>query len=98
MDAARQLNEADIPTRAVSMPCWEAFAEQSLEYRDSVLPPGVPRISIEAAATLGWERWVGESGKAIGLDHFGASAPYKEIYEHFGLTAERLVTEAKALL
>jgi transketolase len=98
MDAARQLNEAEIPTRAVSMPCWEAFAEQSLEYRDSVLPPGVPRISIEAAATLGWERWVGESGKAIGLDHFGASAPYKEIYEHFGLTAERLVTEAKALL
>ncbi|MEO7454192.1 MAG: transketolase [Fimbriimonadales bacterium] len=97
MDAARLLASDGVAARVVSMPCWEAFAEQPHEYRDSVLPPGVPRISIEAAATLGWERWIGD-GRAIGLDHFGASAPYKEIYEHFGLTASRVCTEAKALL
>ena len=99
LEAARELSENHgIATRVVSMPCWEAFAEQPQEYRHTVLPPDLPRLSVEAAATQGWHRWIGQSGRAIGLDHFGASAPYKEIYEHFGLTAQRLVTEAKSLL
>jgi transketolase len=98
-EAARQLSENhDIAARVVSMPCWEAFAEQPQEYRDSVLPVDIPRLSVEAAATLGWHRWVGDGGRVIGLDHFGASAPYKEIYEHFGLTAQRVATEARTLL
>jgi transketolase len=98
LEAARELSENHgIAARVVSMPCWEAFDEQPQEYRDQVLPPGIPRISIEAAATLGWHKWIGENGRAIGLDHFGASAPYKEIYEHFGLTAQRVVTEVKNL-
>ena len=55
-------------------------------------------MSVEAAATLGWERWVGSKGKAIGLDHFGASAPYQEIYKNFGLTAERVADEVRGLV
>jgi transketolase len=62
------------------------------------LPLNIPRISVEAAATLGWERWVGSAGKAVGLDHFGASAPYQEIYEHFGMTSERVAEECRSLL
>jgi transketolase len=92
-DAAEILETAGIAARVVSMPCWEAFAEQSGSYRDSVLPDGPLIVSVEAGATFGWDRWVGENGVMVGLDHFGASAPYKEIYEHFGLTAERVARE-----
>jgi transketolase len=98
LEAARSLANGAV-VRVVSLPCWELFEEQSQEYRDDVLPPDVPaRISIEAGITHGWERWVGEHGVSIGVDRFGASAPYGRIYEELGLTAERVVAESEALL
>ena len=83
---------------AVSMPCMEYFAQQPQKYRDAVLPPGVPRIAVEAAAPQSWYRWVGERGVVVGLERFGASAPYQRIYKELGLTVERVVQEAKRLL
>jgi transketolase len=96
--AARELLEAaGLPTRVVSMPCAEWFAAQDQAYRDSVLIPAVlARVSVEAATTFGWERWVGEAGASVGIDHFGASAPYEVLYEQFGITAERVVAAAHA--
>ena len=83
----------------VSMPSWELFAEQDQAYQDKVLPPSVKaRVSIEAAATLGWERWIGSEGTAIGVDKFGASAPFKKIYENYGITTDRVIEEANKLL
>jgi transketolase len=85
--------------RVVSMPCWELFEEQGDDYREEVLPASVrARVSVEAGITHGWERWIGEHGRAIGVDRFGASAPYERIYEELGLTPERIVAEAEALL
>jgi len=97
--AKAQLEAAGIPTRVVSMPCWELFSQQSQAYRDEVLPPAVrARVSIEAGVTLGWERWVGSEGASIGLDHFGASAPAEILFEQFGFTVENVVKTAKGLL
>jgi transketolase len=94
--ARERLEEAGVPTRVVSMPCVEWFAEQDQSYRDSVLLPSVrARVSVEAAVTMGWERWVGENGESVGLDHFGASAPYEVLYEQFGITAERVAAAAQ---
>jgi transketolase len=89
---AADLLEADgVATRVVSAPCLDRFAEQDQAYRDEVLPPGCrARVSVEAAATFGWDRWVGESGASIGLDRFGASGPQKDLYEHFGFTPEAI--------
>ena len=84
--------------RAVSMPCLEYFAEQPQDYRDAVLPPGVPRVAVEAAAPQSWYRWVGEHGAIIGLERFGASAPYQRIYQELGLTVDRVVDTARKLL
>ncbi len=84
--------------RAVSMPCLEYFAKQTPEYRASVLPPGVPRVAIEAAAPQSWYRWVGDNGTIIGIERFGASAPYQRIYKELGLTVEHLVDAAQRLL
>ena len=96
---AQQKLEADgIRTRAVSMPSHELFEAQSQEYRDSVLPRGVKRVSIEASQPMSWQRWVGPDGVALGLHRFGASAPYKELYEHLGLTVAKVVDTAKQLV
>ena len=84
--------------RAVSMPCIEYFAKQSVEYRNSVLPPGVPRIAVEAAAPHSWYRWVGENGVIMGIERFGESAPYQRIYKEFGLTVDDVVAEARLLV
>jgi transketolase len=84
--------------RAVSMPCLEYFARQPQSYRDSVLPPGVPRVAVEAAAPQSWYRWVGERGVIVGLERFGASAPYQRIYRELGLTVETVVAKAQELL
>ncbi|MGH7700155.1 MAG: transketolase-like TK C-terminal-containing protein, partial [Gemmatimonadales bacterium] len=84
--------------RVVSMPCLEFFARQPQEYRDAVLPPGVPGLAVEAAAPQSWYRWVGERGAVIGLERFGASAPYQRVYRELGLTVERVVEEARRLL
>ncbi|HEX5825967.1 MAG TPA: transketolase [Candidatus Limnocylindrales bacterium] len=90
--AAADTLEADgIPTRVVSLPCWERFDAQDQAYRDRVLPPAVRRrVSIEAGIPLGWERWVGDEGAIIGIDHFGASAPAGTIFKEFGFTTDRV--------
>ena len=81
------------------MPSWELFAAQPKEYQESVLPPEITaRVSMEAGSKLGWERYLGSRGIAIGLDHFGASAPYEIIYEQFGLTAQAMVDAALSLV
>ena len=84
--------------RAVSAPCLEFFAQQPQAYRDSVLPPGVPRVAVEAAAPMSWYRWVGERGVVVGIERFGTSAPYQRIYQELGLTVENVVAKAKSLL
>jgi transketolase len=97
--AGRVLGERGIKARVVSMPSWELFDAQPQAYRDSVLPPSVTaRVSVEAGVTMGWERYVGLSGKMVGIDHFGASAPYQRVYEEFGLTSEHVIAAAEALL
>jgi transketolase len=97
--AARNMLEAErIPTTVVSMPCWELFEAQDAGYRNAVIDPRTVRVSVEAGATLGWSRYVGETGVSIGLDGFGASAPYEELYAHFGITAEAVAAAARARL
>jgi transketolase len=89
--AADLLEAEGIATRVVSMPCMEHFEAQDADYRDKVLPPGCrARVSVEAAATLGWHQWVGDLGEAIGMHTFGASAPAGVLYKHFGFTPERV--------
>ena len=95
--AADALEAEGIATQLVSMPCMENFAAQDAEYRDQVLPPRTrARISLEAAATLGWHQWVGELGEAIGMHGFGASAPAGALYKHFGFTPERVADAGRA--
>jgi transketolase len=99
MQAQELLEEKDIAARVVSMPSWEIFQNQPKTYRQQVLPDEVrARISIEAAATFGWEKWVGEKGISIGIDQFGASAPYKDLFNSFDLTAEIMVDKAEKLV
>ena len=81
------------------MPSWELFEHQSQEYRDSVLPPAVTaRVSVEQASTFGWDRYVGMSGEAIGMQTFGASAPLKELQKKFGFTVDAVVAAARKQL
>ncbi len=95
VEAAHKLAEQGIGARVVSMPSWELFKEQPPEYQDSVLPPAVTaRVAIEAGVPLGWEQWVGSRGSVIGLERFGASAPYKIIYEQLGFTVDNVVLRA----
>ena len=99
-DAAASALEGDgIGTRVVSLPCWEAFDAQEAGYREGVLPPGVTaRVTIEAGATLGWERYAGDRGAIIGLDRFGASAPGGTIFRELGFTAERVADVARRVV
>lgn len=99
MEAFEQLESQGIRGRVVSMPSWELFDAQPEEYRNSVLPPQVPSLAIEAGVSLAWGRYVhGGLGQVMGIDRYGASAPYKTIFEHFGLTAERVVEQVKKLV
>ncbi len=99
LGARESLEEQGIPTRVVSMPCVEWFHAQDAAYRQEVLPPNVhARVAVEAGIALGWREFVGDDGVVVGLEHFGASAPYKTLYEQFGLTAERVAAAAKASL
>ena len=98
LEAGKLLQDKGIAARVVSLPSWELFDAQPDEYRNAVLPPDIrARISIEAAVPLGWERYVGLDGVAIGLSRFGASAPGKVIYEKLGLTAQHVVEAAQNL-
>jgi len=96
--AAQVLARDGIGARVVSMPCVELFYRQEQAWRDSVLPPGVPRVSVEAGVTWLWRAVVGETGATVGLDRFGASAPADQLYEHFGITPARVAERARALL
>jgi len=99
LGAYERLAGEGIATRVVSVPSMELFARQPQEYRDAVLPPAVPaRLAVEAAAPQPWYRWVGDHGMVMGIERFGASAPYQRIYQEFGLTVDNVVKKAKELL
>ncbi len=99
MEAQATLLKENINARVVSMPSWELFRQQSEEYRNEVLPPlHKLRISVEAASPLGWFEWVGSEGKVIGISTFGTSAPYQEIFNHYDITVDKIVSTAKDLL
>ncbi len=99
MDAQKVLHESGIKTRVVSMPSWERFERQTQDYRDSVLPPAIKaRIAIEAGIELGWEHWVGAEGAVMGINEFGRSAPYAEIYKLMHLTPDDVANRAHQML
>jgi transketolase len=99
LGAYEQLVKEGVKARVVSMPSWELFERQSKEYRDSVLPPSVKkRIAVEAGVTMGWEKYVGDSGRIIGMTSYGASAPADVLFKHFGFTIDNVLKTAKELL
>jgi transketolase len=97
--AQKKLQEQGLQARIVSMPSWELFDAQPKEYRDAVLPPAVrSRLAVEAGVTQGWHKYVGMDGDVIGLDRFGASAPYTVIFEKLGFTTDNVVARALKLM
>jgi transketolase len=95
LEARKLLDGQGISARVVSMPSWKLFREQSKEYRDEVLPPGIPRLAVEAATTFGWREWADD---AVGIDHFGASARGEVLFEKFGFTPENVAERARKLV
>jgi transketolase len=96
VDAARTLTAEGRRVRVVSMPCVSLFAAQDAAWRDAVLPPGVTRrVAVEAGVTDGWWRWVGSQGRVVGIDRFGASAPAKDLFRHYGITADAVAAAAR---
>ena len=99
VEAHEKLRAEGIRSRVVSMPSWDIFEDQPQAYRDSVLPPQVTaRIAIEQGSMLGWERYVGPTGKVVGMKTFGASAPLKELQRKFGFEPERIMDLAREML
>jgi transketolase len=99
VEAYERLKIEGINARVVSMPSWELFEKQDSAYRESVLPPSVTaRVSVEMAATFGWERYVGPKGRSIGMHRFGASAPLKDLLRYFGFTVDKVVEAAHGVL
>jgi transketolase len=99
LGAASELRKRGISARVVSFPSWELFEEQPVSYRDGVLPPSVPlRLGVEAAVAQGWERYIGPQGQMMGIEEFGASAPYKVLAEQFGFTVSSVVSRVEAML
>jgi len=99
MEAGISLASEGVNVRLVSFPSWELFKSQDITYQEQVLPPGVrARLSVEAGVSQGWEHWVGDQGRMISVDRFGASAPYKIIFEKYGLTVENVVDQARQIL
>ncbi len=97
MDAKKALEADGVPAAVVSMPCWEMFEDQDAAYRRAVLGDG-PRVAVEAAISMGWDRYLGPRGAFVGMRSFGASAPAGQLYEHFGITASKVAAAAKGLL
>ncbi|MFV2070904.1 MAG: transketolase C-terminal domain-containing protein, partial [Pirellulales bacterium] len=96
LDARKVLQDDGIATRVVSMPSWELFEEQEAGYRADVLPPETTaRVAVEAGIRQGWDRYLGENGHFVGIDRFGASAPYQEVYQTLGLTVDAVVEAAR---
>ena len=99
MEAAEVLEADGVATRVVSMPCFDRFLEQDDAYRDTVLPRACrARVSVEAGATFGWERWTTEDGESVGMTGFGASGPQPALYEHFGFTSQHVAERARAVV
>ena len=99
LEAQTQLQAKGINVRVVSMPSWELFRAQPQAYRDEVLPPAVKtRLAVEAAAPEGWQEWVGDTGVIIGMTQFGESAPYKDLFKHFGFITEKIVEKVNAMI
>ncbi len=99
LDAAEKLDSEGIKTRVVSFPSWELYEKQSAEYKEKVLPKEVKvRVSIEAAVEFGWSKYTGDGGASISLDRFGASAPFKTLFENFGFTVENIIAKTKELM
>jgi transketolase len=99
MDAGARLAAEGINVRLISFPSWELFAAQEQDYRDLVLPPAIrKRLAVEAGVAQGWERWVGDQGATISIERFGASAPYKTIFECFGITVENILLKVREIL
>jgi len=99
VEAGTRLAAEGISVRLVSFPCWEFFEEQDAEYKETVLPASIPlRLAVEAGVAQGWERWTGSQGEVISIEKFGASSPYKTIFEHYGLTVCNVVETARDLL
>ena len=97
--AAKKLADAGVSARVVSFPSWSLFEQQSAAYRRSILPDDVPlRLAVEAGVGQGWERYVGQHGKILSIQRFGASAPYKVIFEHLGFTLDNVVVQARSVL
>ena len=97
VDAARQLSADGKKVRVVSIPCMELFAAQSPEYLEEVLPSGVTqRVAVEAGLQMSWDRWIGLQGKFVGMSGYGASGPYSEVYKHFGITVDAVVSAANS--
>jgi transketolase len=98
LEAQQQLQKTGLPTRVVSLPSWGLFEEQSESYRESVLPAGTPKVSVEAGVTLGWARYVGADGASIGVDRFGASAPGPVVQRELGFTVEHVIEVVRQVL
>jgi transketolase len=99
LEAREKLQAEGVPTRVVSLPCWELFEEQPADYRDEVLPPAVTaRLGIEAGVRQGWDRYVGQKGEVVCLDRFGASAPGDVAMRELGFNVDNVLQHAKALL
>jgi transketolase len=99
LEAREKLQSEGIPTRVVSLPCWELFEAQSEDYRNQVLPPTVSaRLGIEAGVRQGWDRYVGQKGDVVCLNRFGASAPGDVVLRELGFNVDNVLRHAKALL
>ena len=98
LEAQAALAKEKIHVRVVSMPCMELFAQQSASYQRDTLGKDLPKVAIEAGVRFGWDRWIGATGDFVGMDSFGASAPYKDLYAHFGITSEAVVEKVKSLI
>ena len=98
LDAQAMLSADGVSARVVSVPSHELFSRQDAEYRNGVLPSGIPRVAVEAAHPMSWHGLVGSRGTVVGIDRFGASAPYQRLYEEYGITAAAVAAAARSLL
>ena len=98
LKAGNLLIQEGINAAVVSMPCMEIFEAQNLEYRNKVLQPGVPVVVVEAAVEQSWGKYLGIDGKFVGMSTFGASAPGNDLFQHFGITVEKVKAAAKEVL
>ena len=99
LEAQKKLADENIDVRVVSMPSWELFRAQTDDYRNDILPPAVTkRMAVEAGAPEGWQEWVGDEGEILGMTVFGESGPYKDLFKHFGFTAENIVSKVRKMI